>query len=50
LADTTIGPRFKARFPEESALLDLDCWHSFETDAPGTFAGMYQFCVRKLAV
>jgi SAM-dependent methyltransferase len=40
--------RFKARFPQESALLDLDCWHSFETEVPETFAGMYQFWVRKL--
>jgi SAM-dependent methyltransferase len=41
--------RFAARFPEPSAMLDLDRWHTFETEAPGTFASMYQFWVRKSA-
>ena len=41
--------RFVARFPEPAALLDLDCWHSLETEVPGLFAGMYQFWVRKPA-
>jgi tetratricopeptide (TPR) repeat protein/SAM-dependent methyltransferase len=47
--DASILQRFTARFPERSALLDLDCWHGLETEAPGTFAGMYQFWVRKPA-
>jgi 2-polyprenyl-3-methyl-5-hydroxy-6-metoxy-1,4-benzoquinol methylase len=38
---------FAKRFPAPSAITDLDCWHQFETEAPGTFAGMYQFLVRK---
>ena len=42
-----IERRFTARFPERSALLDLDCWHAFETEVPNTFAGMYQFWVHK---
>jgi hypothetical protein len=29
-------------------MLDLDRWHAFETQAPATFAKMYQFFVRKL--
>ena len=41
--------RFAARFPERTALTDLDRWHAFETVAPDTFAGMYQFQVRKPA-
>ena len=41
--------RFAARFPQPSARFDLDCWHSFETEEPNTFVGMYQFWVRKLA-
>ena len=45
--DAPILQRFAARFPERAALLDLDCWHRFETEAPGTFAGMYQFWLRK---
>jgi hypothetical protein len=39
-----------ARFPEPAAIGDLDRWHVFETEAPDTFAGMYQFWVRKLRV
>jgi len=41
--------RFGARFPDRAALTDLDCWQAFETLAPETFAGMYQFSVRKPA-
>jgi hypothetical protein len=39
--------RFAARFPQPGAAMDLDRWHAFETEAPDTFAGMYQFSVRK---
>jgi tetratricopeptide (TPR) repeat protein/SAM-dependent methyltransferase len=39
--------RFATRFPEPAAMTDLDCWHSFETEAPGTFIAMYQFWVHK---
>jgi 2-polyprenyl-3-methyl-5-hydroxy-6-metoxy-1,4-benzoquinol methylase len=42
--------RFAARFPQPSALLDLDCWHRYELEAPNTFLGMYQFWIRKPAV
>ena len=38
---------FAARFPESNALLDLDRWHLFESEAPDTFAGMYLFSVHK---
>ena len=47
ILDPTIAQRFAARFPDPAAMTDLDCWHGFETEAPGTFAGMYQFWVRK---
>lgn len=47
ILDPTTAQRFVTRFPGPSAMTDLDCWHSFETDAPSTFAGMYQFWVRK---
>ncbi|HUI15993.1 MAG TPA: methyltransferase domain-containing protein [Xanthobacteraceae bacterium] len=39
--------KFIARFPARAALTDLDCWQAYETDAPETFAGMYQFQVQK---
>jgi hypothetical protein len=41
---------FTERFSEREALTDLDCWHAFEIGRPETFASMYQFWVRKLAV
>ena len=47
MPDTGILQRFKERFREDSAMLDLDHWHDFETKAPDTFSGMYQFWVRK---
>ena len=45
--DPATVQQFAARFPESSAMLDLDRWHAFETAAPATFAKMYQFFVRK---
>ena len=45
--DTATHARFAARFPKPQAALDLDCWHAFETEAPDTFAAMYQFSLRK---
>ena len=45
--DSLTHHRFASRFPQAGAAPDLDCWHAFETDAPDTFAGMYQFSVRK---
>ena len=44
---TPILRRFRARFPEPSAMMNLDCWRAFEFDAPQTFSGMYQFAVQK---
>jgi hypothetical protein len=38
---------FAARFPASAAAFDLDCWHTFETEAPDTFVNMYLFWVRK---
>ncbi|MGB6538697.1 MAG: class I SAM-dependent methyltransferase, partial [Xanthobacteraceae bacterium] len=47
--DAPTHNRFGMRFPQPGAALELDRWHSFETEAPDTFAGMYQFSVRKPA-
>jgi tetratricopeptide (TPR) repeat protein/2-polyprenyl-3-methyl-5-hydroxy-6-metoxy-1,4-benzoquinol methylase len=44
--DAAVQYRFATRFPERSALTDLDRWHVFETEAPNTFTGMYMFWVR----
>jgi hypothetical protein len=46
LADLGIAASYRARFPGDRTLCDLDHWHRFETDRPDTFAQMYQFWVR----
>ena len=38
---------FVTRFPQPAAMNDLDRWHAYEMEVPATFAGMYQFAVRK---
>ena len=45
--DAPTRHRFSTRFPDPAAMADLDCWHTFEAEAPATFIGMYQFGVRK---
>ncbi len=45
--DAGVVRRFRARFPPQQALLDLELWQQFETDNPGAFVGMYQFWIRK---
>lgn len=47
--DALILHEFARRFPGAAAMTDLDCWHTFETEAPHIFAAMYQFSVRKRA-
>lgn len=43
-----IQDRFRAMFPESSALFDLEAWNRFEEACPQTFKGMYNFwCCRK---
>jgi Tfp pilus assembly protein PilF/SAM-dependent methyltransferase len=46
-AEGSMLERFRQRFPERSALTDLDRWHAFETENPDVFIGMYQFYVQK---
>jgi 2-polyprenyl-3-methyl-5-hydroxy-6-metoxy-1,4-benzoquinol methylase len=40
---------YRARFPNDPAMTDLDRWHLFETENPKTFVNMYQFWVQKPA-
>jgi SAM-dependent methyltransferase len=40
---------FATRFPEATAMTNLDYWHEFEIQAPSTFTAMYQFWVHKPA-
>jgi len=39
---------FKQQYPNR--MNDLDCWHAFEQERPGTFRQMYQFVVAKASV
>lgn len=47
LANGRILNAFRERFPEVEAERSLSEWHTFETENPNTFSGMYQFWVRK---
>jgi SAM-dependent methyltransferase len=38
---------YRARFPDDEAMTDLDHWHGFETENPDTFINMYDFWVQK---
>ena len=38
---------YRARFPADAAMIDLDQWHQFESENPTAFTGMYQFWVQK---
>ncbi len=46
--DGEIVPKFRLRFPQEDALLDLDRWHEFEMEQPRSFVNMYQFWLQKM--
>jgi hypothetical protein len=39
---------YRSRFPQDSAMTDLNAWEAFEAQHPTTFAGMYQFWVQRL--
>ncbi len=41
--------QYRARFPDDRAMTDLDCWHIFETENPSTFLSMYEFWVQNKA-
>jgi hypothetical protein len=38
---------FRRRFPNDRTMTNLALWHTFETENPSIFAGMYQFWIRK---
>ncbi len=49
IPEPSLFSQFAARFPDRSALTDLDCWHTFESEMPHAFRNMYQFRVGKTA-
>lgn len=46
--DGAVLHAYKRRFPDDPAAINLAQWQIFENDNPYTFAGMYQFWVRKV--
>jgi hypothetical protein len=42
-----ISQAYRARFPDDGAMTDLDRWKTFESEQPVTFSGMYQFWCQK---
>lgn len=38
---------YRKQFPGDTSMTDLDNWHTFETQHPHLFGGMYQFWVQK---
>jgi hypothetical protein len=47
--DIGVLQRFRQKFPEPKAALDLGDWHQFEQESPTAFVGMYQFWAQKNA-
>jgi tetratricopeptide (TPR) repeat protein/SAM-dependent methyltransferase len=45
--DGQVLRRYGVFNPSDRAMIDLDRWHAFEQDKPGTFIGMYRFWVQK---
>src|SRR5262249_3581634 len=44
--DARIPQAYRARNPDDPAMIDLDRWHAFERENPEIFAGMYHFGVQ----
>ncbi len=45
--DRHVATLYRARFPADEIMTDLDLWHQYETENPLTFRGMYQFWIQK---
>jgi SAM-dependent methyltransferase len=46
--ESQVAEGYRARFPEDLAMTNLDLWQQFEADNPDIFGGMYQFWMQKL--
>lgn len=44
--DARIRQQYRTRFPADRTMTDLALWHTFETENPDTFIGMYRFWVQ----
>jgi hypothetical protein len=45
--DPDVARRYRARFPEDPTMTNLQCWNAFETANPDAFYYTYQFWVRR---
>lgn len=45
--DNTVPQAYRLRYPDDPAARSFDNWASFEAEHPDTFAGMYQFWIRR---
>ena len=45
--DAWVLRKYRTRFPDDATMTDLASWHTFETENPRTFVGMYQFWIQK---
>jgi SAM-dependent methyltransferase len=45
--DARVLRQYAARFPQDRAKTNLECWHTYESENPDVFAGMYVFMVQK---
>jgi tetratricopeptide (TPR) repeat protein/2-polyprenyl-3-methyl-5-hydroxy-6-metoxy-1,4-benzoquinol methylase len=45
--DATLLQAYRTAFPNDPAMTNLEHWHSFESERPDSFAGMYQFWVQR---
>lgn len=47
ILDNSVMSLYRLRFPDDPAADNLDNWHVFEQENPGTFTQMYQFWVQR---
>jgi 2-polyprenyl-3-methyl-5-hydroxy-6-metoxy-1,4-benzoquinol methylase len=45
--DPALQQLYRARFPHDATMTDLDFWHALEAENPRIFSAMYQFWVQK---
>jgi hypothetical protein len=45
--DSHIIAHYRARFLDDVSAINLNHWHAYETENPGTFGAMYQFWVQR---
>ena len=47
MVDPAVQQHYRARFPHDAAMTDLDCWSALEAESALIFTNMYQFWLQK---